>query len=178
MSNERLDDLTSKGLIIVNKGSGFTFACASCHTHISDHLLLPHCVDAVERAESRRQAYHEAAVAREVALRGVESLRINALAKTTNEINRANGWDVVKPEEWGSTHHKVPAILALIHSEVSEALEAFRKDDRANFDEELADVVIRVLDCAGGLGIDLETAILKKLEKNKTRGHRHGGKRV
>lgn len=74
--------------------------------------------------------------------------------------------------------YRVPAVLALIHSEVSEALEAFRKDDRDNFAEELADVVIRTLDCAGGLGIDLEKAVLAKLEKNRGRGFRHGGKRV
>ncbi len=93
------------------------------------------------------------------------------------EINTANGWNVLKPEQWADTY-KVPAILALVHSEVSEALEAFRKDDKENFAEELADVVIRVLDCATGLKIDLDKEISKKLEKNRARSYRHGGKRV
>lgn len=102
---------------------------------------------------------------------------LTKLATEVLAINQANGWSVTHPQNWADTH-KVPAVLALIHSEVSEALEAFRADDRANFEEELADVVIRVLDLAGGLQIDLDAAIAAKLAKNKTRGHRHGGKRI
>lgn len=104
-------------------------------------------------------------------------MKMNDLAQEIIEINTANGWNCTKPEQWADTY-KVPAILALIHSEVSEALEAFRKDDKENFIEELADVVIRVLDCTGGLGMDIDTAIQEKLEKNRHRGYRHGGKRV
>ena len=92
-------------------------------------------------------------------------------------INTANGWNTTKPEQWEDTY-KIPAVLALVHSEVSEALEAFRINDKENFIEELADVVIRVLDLSEGLEMDIETAIKKKLEKNKTRGYKHGGKKV
>lgn len=74
--------------------------------------------------------------------------------------------------------YKIPAVLALITSEVSEALEGFRKGDRANFEEEIADVMIRCLDLCAGLGIDIDAQITAKLEKNKLRGHRHGGKLV
>lgn len=104
-------------------------------------------------------------------------MSMNELAKEINNINRANGWKVLEPEQWADTY-KIPGILALIHSEVSEALEAFRHDDKANFEEELADTLIRVLDCAGGLGLDIDAAVRAKMEKNKGRGHRHGGKRV
>lgn len=100
-----------------------------------------------------------------------------ALGEEIIEINTANGWNVMKPEQWADTY-KIPGVLALVHSEVSEALEAFRKGDIDNFIEELADVVIRVVDCSEGLGLNIETAIRAKLEKNKTRGFRHGGKRV
>lgn len=106
-----------------------------------------------------------------------KKISLNSLAVEIIEINIANGWNVLKPEQWEDTY-KVPAILALIHSETSEALEAFRKGDKANFSEELADTLIRVLDCAGGLGIDIDSAVAAKLAKNKTRGFRHGGKRV
>lgn len=102
---------------------------------------------------------------------------LNQLAADIREINRANGWNVTEPHQWADKY-KVPAILALIHSEVSEALEAFRGDDKANFEEELADVIIRVLDCAGGLDFDIDAAVLSKMEKNRGRGYRHGGKRV
>lgn len=68
--------------------------------------------------------------------------------------------------------------MALIHSEVSEALEAVRHRDRPNFDEELADTVIRVLSVAYGLGTDLDAVVAEKLAKNRTRGLHHGGKAV
>lgn len=86
--------------------------------------------------------------------------------------------EVVRPEDWSATEYKVPAVLALIHSEVSEALEAFRTNDRDHFEEEVADIVIRCLDLSGGLSIDLDEQVRLKLEKNRQRGFRHGGKRV
>lgn len=46
------------------------------------------------------------------------------------------------------------------------------------FDSELADIVIRVMDLAEHLGIDLERAIQEKHEFNQTRPMRHGGKRI
>lgn len=59
-------------------------------------------------------------------------------------------------------------------SEVSEALEGIRKDNIDNFKEELADIVIRVADLAGGLDIDLEKEIKNKMKKNKNRPYKHG----
>lgn len=102
---------------------------------------------------------------------------LDKLAKETRKINQANGWDVTKPEDWNDKY-KIPTILALIHSEVSEALEDFRKDNRTHFAEEIADVMIRCLDLCAGQKIDIEKEILAKLEKNKLRGFRHGGKKV
>jgi len=66
--------------------------------------------------------------------------------------------------------------IALIHSEASEALEGHRKDrmddhlpDVKQIEAELADVVIRVFDLAGGLGFNLGETIVKKLVFNATR---------
>jgi NTP pyrophosphatase (non-canonical NTP hydrolase) len=67
--------------------------------------------------------------------------------------------------------------LALIHAEVSEALEARRKGDLENlenFAEELADAVIRIADLAGYTGIDLEAEIKEKMTKNASRPRLHG----
>ncbi len=102
---------------------------------------------------------------------------LKELAQEVRAINAENGWNLTDAADW-EDDYKIPAILALIHSEVSEALEAFRKNDRENFAEELADVLIRVLDCMPGLGIDADAVVQAKLEVNRTRGHHHGGKRV
>ena len=66
--------------------------------------------------------------------------------------------------------------LVLIHSEVSEAMEASRKnlmDDklthRKGVEVELADAVIRILDLAGALELDLAGAIQEKLAYNAVR---------
>jgi NTP pyrophosphatase (non-canonical NTP hydrolase) len=74
--------------------------------------------------------------------------------------------------------NRILASLMLLVSEVAEAFEAHANGDRANFAEELADVQIRLLDTAFGLGIDLDAEVAKKLEKNRGRGFRHGGKLV
>ena len=66
--------------------------------------------------------------------------------------------------------------LALIHSEVSEAMEGARKnlmDDklphRKMIEVELADALIRILDLAGALHLDLAGAIQEKLAYNAVR---------
>lgn len=64
--------------------------------------------------------------------------------------------------------------LMLIVSELGEALEGLRQGDRDNFNEELADVAIRLGDLCGGLGIDLEAEVAKKMERNKERPYKHG----
>lgn len=76
--------------------------------------------------------------------------------------------------------------IALIHSELSEALEWYREsgDFEGTFEDskpvgvpsELADVVIRVLDLCGYIDVDLESAIIDKMAYNTTRPYRHGDK--
>lgn len=66
--------------------------------------------------------------------------------------------------------------LMLIVSEVSEALEALRNNNNQNFKEELADIIIRTCDLAGGLSIDLQEEIIKKIKINKDRKYKHGKK--
>lgn len=86
---------------------------------------------------------------------------------------------------------RLPETIALIHSEASEALEEFRNDHMdvwysdssigpkpEGFGIELADVVIRCLDTAHSLGIDLEAMIRLKANYNRKRAYRHGGKRA
>lgn len=73
----------------------------------------------------------------------------------------------VKPEDIN-----VAEKIALIHSEISEAFEAYRHqniDGKDGFTEELGDAIQRILHLCGVLDIDVEEAILKKLEHNKDR---------
>lgn len=66
----------------------------------------------------------------------------------------------------------VPEKIALIHSEVTEAYEAYRHkrmDGKHGFREELGDIVQRVLHLAGVFKINVEREVLKKLHANKTR---------
>ncbi|MER9833413.1 hypothetical protein NKJ28_00350 [Mesorhizobium sp. M0145] len=68
-------------------------------------------------------------------------------------------------------------VIALCHSELSEALEAHRKgngrDDKLPWHDamtvELADAVIRIFDIAGARKLNLAAAILDKNKFNKTR---------
>jgi len=105
-----------------------------------------------------------------------ERKSLQQLGIEIREINAANGWSVTIPEEFGDKY-KFPAVLALIHSEVSEALEAFREGDVEHFKEEMADVLIRVLDCVVGIDPDFDATVEAKMQVNRGRGYHHGGKK-
>lgn len=76
-------------------------------------------------------------------------------------------------------------MIALMHSEISEALEGIRKnlmDDkiptRKAEEVELVDLLIRVFDYAGGFGLDLSGAFKDKMEYNSKRiDHTHEHRR-
>lgn len=62
--------------------------------------------------------------------------------------------------------------IALIHSEISEAFEAYRHkniDGKDGFKEELGDAIQRILHLCGVFDIDVEESIIKKIESNKER---------
>jgi NTP pyrophosphatase (non-canonical NTP hydrolase) len=89
-------------------------------------------------------------------------------------------------------HRNFGEAIALMHSELSEALESYRKntmDDhlphRSGVEVELADAVIRIFDTAGAEGLDLAGAIREKVEYNRNRADhkienriKEGGKKI
>lgn len=107
---------------------------------------------------------------------------INQLVKAAHENAVSKGW-------W-EEDRGFGELIALMHSELSEALEFYRDGHAPNemlwtgtsglkpdgVPAELADVVIRIFDACGRHGIDLEAAITAKMAYNATRPHRHGGK--
>lgn len=127
---------------------------------------------------------------------------LNTMAEEIYQANVAKGFDV-REENLGQT-------LCLIHSEVSEALEAIRNDRNANFvgfnflatqedllelrsdtekfkyafeseikdtfEDELADVFIRLMDLAGAMSINIGNHVALKLKYNALREFKHGKK--
>ena len=74
--------------------------------------------------------------------------------------------------------------FALMHSELSEAFEAVRKDKmddhlpmRRGVEAELADAMIRILDYCGDNNLDIGGALVEKLEYNRQReDHTHAAR--
>lgn len=128
----------------------------------------------------------------------------NQLADEVHSTARAKGWwdgdklyDEVKDHliKTQASLEMIEAVLkrlernvgesvALMHSELSEALEAARHgnppDDKcpqySGIETELADVIIRIMDVSRAHGWRVAEALEAKREFNKTRTYKHGGK--
>jgi len=114
-------------------------------------------------------------------------MSLNTLRDAIHQNAVAKGWHLAGPDPM-----RLPALLALVHSEVSEVLEEYRdgqvithqhpppgsapEQKPVGIPSELADIIIRVLDICGLYGIDIESAVRAKMAYNQTRPHRHGGK--
>ena len=104
---------------------------------------------------------------------------IEYLQEWMHKIAKSKGW-------WDSP--RTPAeLIALVHCELSEALECIREGDDPSLYEiidgkpegfgiELADAVIRIMDISEHCGLNLGDMIAIKAKYNETRPHRHGGK--
>ena len=101
---------------------------------------------------------------------------LNGVAAEIHDTAIQKGW-------WDKTRND-GELIALMHSELSEALEGLREgnppDDKIpefnSCEAELADAVIRILDMGHARGYRLGEAIVAKMEFNKGRAHKHGGK--
>ena len=122
-------------------------------------------------------------------------MEITELVNKSHQIAKDKGF-------WDAGERNVGELLMLIVSELGEALEAHRHDrkfsmfeievmlkkkdrdfksafellNKDTFEDEIADVFIRLGDLCGGLGIDIEKHILAKMKYNETREKLHGKK--
>lgn len=104
-----------------------------------------------------------------------EKQPLNNLAANVHLDNVKAGW-------WSDLKTGLPLernvgeLLCLVHSEISEAMEGYRKnlqDDklphRKMFEVEIADTLIRLFDIAGKFELDLDGAVKEKREYNSKR---------
>jgi len=111
---------------------------------------------------------------------------------TSIDVVSARSHKIAVSKEWWVDYHEAPARwkpfvlatkIALIASEVNEALEEARKNAYQKYEKdgkpegvvvELADAIIRIFDFCEHLGLDLKGALLDKLSFNETRPVKHG----
>lgn len=112
-------------------------------------------------------------------------MTLDDIAREIYELNRSKGFynreylRVVDPVtgdvEGTPLNPSFPSEkLMLIVTEVAEAQEELRNNDREAEEEEIADILIRTLDYAAWRGFSMDRALWAKVGKNRERPYLHG----
>ena len=99
------------------------------------------------------------------------------LSQKVHEIAVAHGW-------WEQARNN-GEVIALMHSELSEALEGIRHGDPqskhipdfTSVEEEMADIIIRIMDFGYSKNYRIAQAVVAKMAFNEKREYKHGGKK-
>ena len=76
---------------------------------------------------------------------------------------------------FSSRPERIWEMLALIHTEISEATDAYKKGEAVDqVGEELIDAIIRILHLLSALDLDAEEIFQHKMEKNRSRPYKYG----
>lgn len=103
-------------------------------------------------------------------------MKLKDLIKECKATANAHGWHI----DWEISRKpinpdlSVGEALALIHSEVSEALEAYRDNDKEEFSKEISGLLIRIFHLIGDLHIPIEEYLKTEMERNSSRPFKHG----
>jgi len=109
-------------------------------------------------------------------------MKIKEYIERCHKNAREHGfWDDVPlcdSEKISEMKHYYNSKLMLIVSELGEACEALREErfgvqQKDTFEDEIADVFIRLFDLCGGFKIDLEKQLERKMKFNEKRPYKH-----
>lgn len=95
---------------------------------------------------------------------------------------QAQIFSTAQEKGWWEKERNFGEAVALMHSELSEALEAHRHGNPpsdkipefSGVEEEFADEIIRILDIAAGFDLNVIGAIFAKIRFNQSRPYKHG----
>lgn len=117
----------------------------------------------------------------------------NTMQREAHGINIKNGWWYKRSKIISLCHesridyrpHLIIELIGLAHTELSEGVEAVRKQPPETWDDyntkdtlvrELAGTIVRIMDIAEFFDLQLAKAIEFEINEARTRGYMHGGK--
>jgi hypothetical protein len=96
------------------------------------------------------------------------------LAKLADDIRSPQVADELRRIAKRHGEMAVTMKLALVHTEISEAVEGQRDGDEDNVNDELAGAMIRLLELAHARKAPIGDILLREMARNEQREHRHG----